>query len=173
MAMIDKMKNWTAWNERRKAKGRRNSPKYGYCMLLTTAAPDVHDHLSDREVSTGLFLPVTSESKTGELPRALTVSQTSNKFLTSEGILSQMLYWYSAKRFSSCLHQLRHTVRFHLRLPFQILNISWFKVSCMNHQPGTEHSLPKPSQVQRNINFVQCKWYDTLLAGYGFYCQFI
>jgi hypothetical protein len=61
-------------------------------MLLTTAAPDVHEHLSDREVSTGLFLPVTSESETGELPRTLTVSQTSNKFLTSEGILSQMLY---------------------------------------------------------------------------------
>ena len=32
-----------------------------------------------------------------------------------------------------CLNQLRHTVRFHLRLPFQILNISRFKVSCMNY----------------------------------------
>ena len=36
---------------------RRNSTKYGYYMLLTIATPDVHDHLSDREVSTVLFLP--------------------------------------------------------------------------------------------------------------------
>ena len=33
----------------------RNSTKYGYYMLLIIAAPDVRDHLSDREVSTVLF----------------------------------------------------------------------------------------------------------------------
>ena len=49
-------------------------------MFLTSAAPDVRAHLSKREVSTGLFLPVTKNGKqTGELPRTLTVSQTSKQ----------------------------------------------------------------------------------------------
>jgi serine/threonine protein phosphatase PrpC len=34
----------------------RNSPNYGYYMLLIITAPGVRDHLSDREVSTALFL---------------------------------------------------------------------------------------------------------------------
>ena len=37
----------------------------------------------------------------------------------------------------------------------------------------TEHSLPEPVQVWRNKNVVECECYDTLLAGSGFYCQFI
>jgi len=50
---------------------RRNSPKSGYYMLLIIATPDVRDHLSDREVSTALFLPANSiGSMAGELPRA-------------------------------------------------------------------------------------------------------
>ena len=44
-------------------------------MLLTTPAPDVRDHLSDREISTALFLPAQEMSKAGELPRTLAVSQ--------------------------------------------------------------------------------------------------
>ena len=46
-------------------------------MLLTTPAPDVRDHLSDREISTVLFLPAQIMSKAGELPRTLTISQDS------------------------------------------------------------------------------------------------
>jgi hypothetical protein len=49
----------------------RNSAKYGYYMLLILAAPDVRDHLSDREVSTVLFLPAKIGSMAGELPRTL------------------------------------------------------------------------------------------------------
>ena len=56
---------------------RRNSTKYEYYMLLTIATPDVHDHLSDREVSTVLFLPANIGSEAGELPRTLTISQDS------------------------------------------------------------------------------------------------
>ena len=52
----------------------RNSAKYGYYMLLIIAAPDVRDHLSDREVSTALFLPANIGSMAGELPRALDIS---------------------------------------------------------------------------------------------------
>jgi len=52
----------------------RNSAKYGYYMLLITAAPDVHDHLSDREISTILFLPAKIGSMAGELPRAHDIS---------------------------------------------------------------------------------------------------
>ena len=52
----------------------RNSAKYGYYMLLILAAPDVRDHLSDREVSTALFLPAYIGSKAGELPRTLDIS---------------------------------------------------------------------------------------------------
>jgi len=37
-------------------------------MLLIIAAPDVRDHLSDREVSTVLFLPASIGSMAGELP---------------------------------------------------------------------------------------------------------
>jgi hypothetical protein len=48
----------------------RNSAKYGYYMFLIIAAPDVHDHLSDREVSTVLFLPAKIGRMVGELPRA-------------------------------------------------------------------------------------------------------
>jgi len=43
-------------------------------MLLILAAPDVRDHLSDREVSTILFLPTSIGSMVGELPRALDIS---------------------------------------------------------------------------------------------------
>ena len=53
----------------------RNSTKYGYYMLLIIAAPDVRDHLSDREVSTVLFLPVNIGSMAGELPRAHDISE--------------------------------------------------------------------------------------------------
>jgi hypothetical protein len=49
----------------------RNYLYYGYCMLLTISAFDVRDHLSDREVSTALFLPAYIGSKAGELPRTL------------------------------------------------------------------------------------------------------
>ena len=78
--MIDKMVNWTA--NRQMSKGgeiikRHTSPKYGYYMLLITPAPDVRDHLSDREISTVLFLPAQIVSKAGELPRTLTISQDS------------------------------------------------------------------------------------------------
>ena len=43
-------------------------------MLLIIAAPDVRDHLSDREVSTALFLPANIGSMAGELPRAHDIS---------------------------------------------------------------------------------------------------
>jgi len=46
-------------------------------MLLIIATPDVHEHLSDREISTILFLPANIESKAGELPWTLAVSQDS------------------------------------------------------------------------------------------------
>ena len=49
----------------------RNSAKYGYYMLLILAAPDVRDHLGDREVSTVLLLPAKIGSMAGELPRTL------------------------------------------------------------------------------------------------------
>ena len=52
----------------------RNCLYYGYCMLLTISASDVRDHLSDREVSTALFLPAYIWSKAGELPRTLDIS---------------------------------------------------------------------------------------------------
>jgi hypothetical protein len=53
----------------------RNSANYGYYMLLIVAAPDVRDHLSDREVSTVLFLPANIGSMAGELPRAHDISE--------------------------------------------------------------------------------------------------
>ena len=56
----------------------RNSAKYGYYMLLIIAAPDVRDHLSDREVSTVLFLPAKIRSMAGELPRTLQYLRTVN-----------------------------------------------------------------------------------------------
>ena len=79
----------------------RNSAKYGYYMLLIIAAPDVRDHLSDREVSTVLFLPASIGRMVGELPRALDISEqwipiTIQEYSKSSLILS------SAKRFSSC-----------------------------------------------------------------------
>ena len=43
-------------------------------MLHIIAAPDVRDHLSDREVSTVLFLPASIGSMVGELPRAHDIS---------------------------------------------------------------------------------------------------
>ena len=46
-------------------------------MLLIIPTPDVGDHLSDREVSTVLFLPAYIGSKAGELPRTLAVFQDS------------------------------------------------------------------------------------------------
>ncbi len=49
----------------------RNSAYYGYYMLLIIATPVVRDHLSDREVSTVLFLPAKIGSMAGELPRTL------------------------------------------------------------------------------------------------------
>jgi hypothetical protein len=70
--MIDKMVNWTdnrQVSKSRKIVKRHTSPKYGYYMLLITPAPDVRDHLSDREISTVLFLPAQIMSKAGELPR--------------------------------------------------------------------------------------------------------
>ena len=78
----------------------RNSAKYGYYMLLIIAAPDVRDHLSDREVSTVLFLPASIGSMAGELPQALDISEqwipiTIQEYSKSSLILS------SAKRFSS------------------------------------------------------------------------
>ena len=39
-------------------------------MLVTIVTPDVHDHLSDREVSTVLLLPANMGSMAGDLPRA-------------------------------------------------------------------------------------------------------
>jgi hypothetical protein len=51
-------------------------------MLPTNAVSDVRTHRSGREVSTGLFLPVTIGNKTIELPRTLTVSQTSKQIIT-------------------------------------------------------------------------------------------
>ena len=65
------------------------SPKYGYYMLLTTPAPDVRDHLSDREISTVLFLPAQIMSKAGELPRTLTISQDSKYSVLYSKIKSQ------------------------------------------------------------------------------------
>ncbi len=44
-------------------------------MLLIIAAPDVRDHLSDREVSTVLFPPAKIGSMAGELPRAHDISE--------------------------------------------------------------------------------------------------
>ncbi len=64
-------------NKGREIARRHTSPKYGYYMLLITPAPDVRDHLSDREVSPVLFLPAYIGSKAGELPRTLAVSQDS------------------------------------------------------------------------------------------------
>jgi len=55
-----------------------NSPKYGYYMLLIIPAPDVRDHLSDREVSTVLFLPANIGSMADELPRAQQYLRTVN-----------------------------------------------------------------------------------------------
>ena len=78
--MIDKMVNCTANRQVNKGRGivrRRNSPKYGHYMLLIIPASDVRDHLSDREVSTALFLPAQIRSKAGEPPRTLAVSQDS------------------------------------------------------------------------------------------------
>jgi hypothetical protein len=49
----------------------------GIVCSVTTPTPGVRDHLSDREISTVLFLPANIGSKAGELPRTLTVSQDS------------------------------------------------------------------------------------------------
>jgi hypothetical protein len=56
------IKWWTesrisASRKRHRNEKRRNCTKYGYYTLLTIRASDVRDHLSDREVSTVLFLP--------------------------------------------------------------------------------------------------------------------
>ena len=77
----------------------RNSPNYGYYMLLIIAAPDVRDHLSDREVSTVLFLPTSIGSMVGELPRALYISG-QWIFTNIQECSKSSLMLISAKRFS-------------------------------------------------------------------------
>jgi len=59
-------------------------------MLLIISTPDVRDHLSDREVSTALFLPAWFRSKAGELPRTLTISQDSSYLIAHREIESQV-----------------------------------------------------------------------------------
>ena len=81
----------------------RNSPNYGYYMLLIIAAPDVRDHLSDREVSTVLFLPASIGSMVGELPRALYISG-QWIFTNIQECSKSSLMLISAKRFSSKLY---------------------------------------------------------------------
>ena len=83
--MIDKMMNCTAFvgetrkdTKWRRLKKERNSPKYGYYMLHIITTPAVRDHLSDREVSTVLFLPANIRSMAGELPRASQYLKTVN-----------------------------------------------------------------------------------------------
>ena len=76
---------------------RRNSAKYGYYMLLIIAAPDVRDHLSDREVSTVLFFPASIGSMVGQLPRALDISEqwipvTIQEYSKSSIILSSIIH---------------------------------------------------------------------------------
>ena len=78
----------------------RNSAKYGYYMLLIIAAPDVRDHLSDREVSTVLFLPASIGSMVGELPRAHDISEQWIP-ITIQVYSKSSLILGSAKRFSS------------------------------------------------------------------------
>jgi hypothetical protein len=64
----------------------RNSPKSGYYLLLIIATLDVRDHLSDREVSTVLFLPANIGSMAGELPR------------TEQYLRTVNIHYYSRKR---------------------------------------------------------------------------
>ena len=78
----------------------RNCLYYGYCMLLTISASDVRDHLSDREVSTALFLPAYIGSKAGELPRTLQYLRAVDIQYHSR-IRKSSLMLGSAKRFSS------------------------------------------------------------------------
>ena len=49
----------------------------GIVCSLAILTSGVRDHLSDREISTVLFLPANIGSKAGELPRTLAVSQDS------------------------------------------------------------------------------------------------
>jgi hypothetical protein len=71
-------------------------------MLLTILAPDVRDHLCDREISTVLFLPTNIGSAAGEPPRTLAVSQDSKKTLSLQEVSSQVeLLNISTKWFSS------------------------------------------------------------------------
>ena len=72
-----------------------NSPKYGYYMLLIIHAPEVRDHLSDREVSTVLFLPAKIWSMTGELPRAHDISGQRISITIQE-------YMQSSRNFNFC-----------------------------------------------------------------------
>ncbi len=69
-------------------------------MLLTAPAPDVRDHLSDREISTVLFLPASIGSMLGELPRALDISEQWIP-ITIQVYSKSSLILGSAKRFSS------------------------------------------------------------------------
>jgi len=78
----------------------RNCPNYEYYMLLIIAAPDVRDHLSDREVSTVLFLPASIGSMVGELPRAHDISEQWIP-ITIQVYSKSSLILGSAKRFSS------------------------------------------------------------------------
>ena len=76
---------------------------YGYCMLLTISASDVRDHLSDREVSTALFLPAYIGSKAGELPRTLQYLRAVDIQYHSR-IRKSSLMLGSAKRFSFAMY---------------------------------------------------------------------
>jgi hypothetical protein len=69
-------------------------------MLLIIAAPDVRDHLSNREVSTVLFLPASIGSMVGELPRAHDISGQWISITIQEYSKSSLMLT-SAKRFSS------------------------------------------------------------------------
>ena len=80
----------------------RNSPKYGYYMLLIIVAPDVRDHLSDREVSTVLFFPASIGSMVGELPRAHDISGQWISITSQENIkLSRNFKFREAVQFSN------------------------------------------------------------------------
>jgi len=88
-------------------------------MLLTISASDVRDHLSDREVSTALFLPAYIGSKAGELPRTLQYLRAVDIQYHSR-IRKSSLMLGSAKRFSSAIYLKLLSTRFF----YNIHNIS-------------------------------------------------
>jgi hypothetical protein len=63
-------------------------------MLLIIATPDVRDHLSDREISTVLFLPANIGSMAGELPRAQQYLRTVDIHTTQENIKSSRKFTF-------------------------------------------------------------------------------